>query len=303
MLDRISVFYSDTFVLPLPEGHRFPMDKYRLLRKGLEASEFANRLQLFEASAATDEMLLRVHTNEYLAKLRDGNLSKVEERRIGFPWSPAMVERSRRSTGGTVGAATAAMNNGVGVHLAGGTHHAFADHGQGFCVFNDVAVAIRDLQSIGLIQRAMVIDLDVHQGNGTAALFANDDSVMTFSMHCDRNFPFAKQEGDLDIALPEGTKDDAYLDSLEEAIDQKLPWKDVDLVFYLAGADPYEKDRLGKLRLTRGGLIERDQLVFKACQLHQLPVCTVMAGGYTEPPSEIAAINVATIRTLLGVLD
>lgn len=279
------------------------MDKYRLLREGLQAPEFIHRIELCEAEAATDEMLLRVHTAEYLAKLRDGDLTKVEERRIGFPWSPAMVERSRRSTGGTVGAALAAMNFDIGIHLAGGTHHAFADHGQGFCVFNDVAVAARHLQSLGLIQQAMVIDLDVHQGNGTAALFAEDDSVVTFSMHCDRNFPFAKQEGDIDIALPEGTGDDVYLHALEKAIATQLPWKEANLAFYLAGADPFEKDRLGKLRLTRQGLIERDQMVFHACRTHRLPLCVVMAGGYTEPPSEIAAINLATIRTLLDTLD
>ncbi len=306
----IPTFYSDTFALPLPEEHRFPMEKYRLLREGLLASEFADRLELIEASAASDEMLLRVHTTEYLAKLQDGQLSKIEERRIGFPWSLAMLERSRRSTGGTVDAAMAAMNNvfgnvignGIGVHLAGGTHHAFADHGQGFCVFNDVAVAARHLQLEGLIKRALVVDLDVHQGNGTAALFADDESVITFSMHCDRNFPFAKQEGDFDIALPEGTGDDVYLAALVDAIDKKLPWQEADLVFYLAGADPYEKDRLGKLRLTRNGLVERDRAVFTACQRHQRPLCVVMAGGYTEPPSEIAAINVATMRTLLEVL-
>ncbi len=299
----IDVFYSDTFTLPLPEGHRFPMQKYRLLREALAASKFSNRLSLQEANAATDEELLRVHSAEYLQKIKLGTLDKVEERRIGFPWSDAMVERSRRSTGGTGCAAISALTQGIGIHLAGGTHHAFADHGQGFCVFNDVAVAIRKLQAQSSIDKALVIDLDVHQGNGTAAIFDQDSSVFTFSMHCDRNFPFKKQSGDLDIELPEGTGDEIYLGELKQAIDNRLPWNQKDIVFYLAGADPYENDRLGKLKLTKEGLIERDRLVFEAALSRKLPLVVVMAGGYTEPPTEIAAINVNTIQALIEVLD
>ena len=299
----IDIFYSDTFRLPLPDGHRFPMDKYRLLREGLLASSFAHRLNLKEATAVTDEDLLRVHSIEYLQKITQGTLDKVEERRIGFPWSLEMVERSRRSTGGTCCAATSALANSVGVHLAGGTHHAFADHGQGFCVFNDVAVAIRLLQNQNKAQRAIVIDLDVHQGNGTAAIFEEDESAFTFSMHCDRNFPFKKQSGDLDIELPEGTGDAVYLDMLNQSLECQLPWDRAEVVFYLAGADPFEKDRLGKLKLTSQGLIERDRLVFNAAIKRQLPLIVVMAGGYTEPPSEIASININTIQTLIEVID
>lgn len=299
----IDLFYSDTFKLPLPARHRFPIDKYRLLREGLLASSFAKRLNLKEATAATNEDLLRVHKTEYLQKVTQGTLDKVEERRIGFPWSLDMVERSRRSTGGTCCAALSAMADDVGVHLAGGTHHAFADHGQGFCVFNDVAVAIRLLQNRSLAQRAIVIDLDVHQGNGTAAIFEDDESIFTFSMHCDRNFPFKKQSGNLDIELPEGTGDVVYLDELKQALNSQLPWNRSEVVFYLAGADPYEKDRLGKLKLTLQGLIERDRLVFDAAIKRQLPLVVVMAGGYAEPPSEIASININTIQTLIEAID
>ena len=283
----------------MPEAHRFPMEKYRLLRERLRESEFRDNLEFCVPDAATDPELLLVHTSDYLDKLHQGTLSRIEERRIGFPWSCAMVERSRRSTGATLGASRAALRDGVGVHLAGGTHHAFSDHGQGFCVFNDVAVAIRVLQAERLIQRAVVIDLDVHQGNGTAAIFADDRDVFTFSMHGERNFPFAKCHGDLDIALPDGTTDELYLAALRDALNDRLPLATADIVFNLAGADPYEHDRLGKLKLTKAGLSERDQLVFAACGRHQIPVTVVMAGGYAQAIDDVVAINAATIWALL----
>ena len=298
-LRRVSTLYSDTFELPLTEGHRFPIEKYRLLRERLQVSEFRDQLEFCLPDAATDRELLLVHTPDYLEKLNQGTLSQIEERRIGFPWSPAMVERSRRSTGATLGAACAALRDGVGVHLAGGTHHAFSDHGQGFCVFNDVAVAIRVLQAERLIQRAVVIDLDVHQGNGTAAIFADDRDVFTFSMHGERNFPFAKCHGDLDIALPDGTTDESYLADLRDALNDHLPLATADFVFYLAGADPYEHDRLGKLKLTKAGLAERDQLVFSACNRHEIPVTVVLAGGYAQVIDDVVDINAATIGALL----
>lgn len=299
---RVSTFYSDTFELPLSEAHRFPMEKYRLLRERLQASEFPEQLEFCLPDAATDRELLLVHTPDYLDKLKQGTLSRIEERRIGFPWSRAMVERSRRSTGATLAAARAALRDGVGVHLAGGTHHAFSDHGQGFCVFNDVAVAIRVLQAESLIQRAVVIDLDVHQGNGTAAIFADDSEVFTFSMHGEHNFPFAKCHGDLDIALPDATSDELYLAALRDALNDRLPLATANVVFYLAGADPYEHDRLGKLKLTKAGLFERDQLVFAACGRHQIPVTVVMAGGYAQTIDDVVAINEATLRALLHKL-
>ncbi len=298
-LPRVQIFYSDTFELPLPEGHRFPIEKYRLLRERLQASELCGRIEFSLPNAATDEQLLMVHTAHYLDNLKRGVLSPTEQRRIGFPWSLEMVERSRRSTGATIDAARAAVRDGAGCHLAGGTHHAFPDHGQGFCVFNDVAVAIRVLQAEGLIRRAVVIDLDVHQGNGTASIFFDDPSVFTFSMHGQRNFPFAKCDGNLDIALPDGTTDAPYLAALDDALDNRLPLADADIVFYLAGADPYEHDRFGKLKLTRTGLAERDQRVFTACDQRGFPVTLVMAGGYAHVIADVVAINVATIIQLL----
>lgn len=295
----MKVFYSDTFDLPLPRGHRFPIEKYRLLRQQLVESEFQGQLEFHLPEAATDEQLLLVHTPEYLDKVNRGGLSQVEERRIGFPWSREMVERSRRSTGATICAARAAIQDGVAVHLAGGTHHAFPDHGQGFCVFNDVAVAVRVLQAEGLIRRAVVVDLDVHQGNGTAAIFANDPDVFTFSMHAASNFPFSKQESDLDLSLPDGTTDALYLTALRDAVDNHLPLADADMAFYLAGADPYENDRYGKLKLTKTGLANRDRDVLRACQRHQLPMAVVMAGGYAKVVGEIVEINATTVRLLL----
>ena len=297
--DQMQVFYSDEFELPLPQRHRFPIERYKLLRESLQAGECRDQLEFRVPRAATDEQLLLVYTAGYLDSINRGTLSRIDERRIGFPWSLQMVERSRRSAGATIEAARAALEDGVGVHLAGGTHHAFPDHGQGFCVFNDVAVATRVLQAAGSLRRALVIDLDVHQGNGTAAIFAHDSSVFTFSMHGERNFPFLKRDSDLDIALPDGTTDEPYLAALRDTLDDHLPLADFDIVFYLAGADPYEHDRFGKLKLTTAGLAARDQLVFAACMLHKLPVAVVMAGGYAKAVEHVVAINAQTIATLL----
>ncbi len=299
---RLQVFHSDRFQLPLPEGHRFPIRKYALLRERLERGPIRDRIETRVPEAATDQQLLTIHTEGYLQKLREGSLTELEQRRIGFPWSPAMVERSRRSTGATLAAARAALADGAGVHLAGGTHHAFADHGQGFCVFNDVAVSVRVLQAEKRIRSAVVIDLDVHQGNGTAAIFLQDFSVFTFSMHGEKNFPFKKCNGDLDIALPKGTTDETYLQLLKEALPQ-LPLAEVDLAFYLAGADCYAHDRLGTLKLTMDGLLRRDAMVFEACRQHGLPLAVAMAGGYSESLDDIVTIHHGTIETLVRVRD
>ncbi len=299
----MQVFYSDSFELPLPEDHRFPLRKYQLLRERLETGALRERLVFRVPDAASDDQLSLVHTREYLDQLTRGTLSRIEEKRIGFPWSLKMVERSRRSTGATIGAARAAANDGASVHLAGGTHHAFPDHGQGFCVFNDVAVAIRVLQADCLIQRAVVIDLDVHQGNGTASIFSDDFDVFTFSMHGESNFPFAKCNGDLDIALADGTNDDTYLSALTHALENSLPIADADMVFYLAGADPFEQDRYGKLKLSKSGLKRRDELVFESCKQHDCPIAVVMAGGYASNVEDIVAINTTTVECLLELMN
>jgi len=296
---KLQTFHSDSFPLPLPSGHRFPLAKYARLRERLQQGGLKDRLEFCLPDAVTEDQLLMVHTQEYLDKLQQGTLSPLEQRRIGFPWSPEMVERSRRSTGGTLAAARAALADGAGVHLAGGTHHAFADHGQGFCVFNDVAVAARALQAEQLIRSAVVIDLDVHQGNGTASIFSADPSVFTFSMHGEKNFPFSKCNGDLDVALPKGTPDSTYLEILAESL-ERLPLADVDVAFYLAGADCYEHDRLGTLKLTQAGLLQRDEMVFQACQRHRLPVTIIMAGGYADNLEDIVTIHCGTVETWLN---
>lgn len=290
------VFFSDIFELPLRPGHRFPMSKYRLLRDRVAEFAVEHAIEITPAEPATDEQFLLVHDREYLRRVVAGELTELEMRRIGFPWSPQLVDRSRRSTGATISAARAAFVDGVAVNLAGGTHHAFADRGQGYCVFNDVAVAIRVLQQERLLRRAVIIDCDVHQGNGTAALFDGDDKVFTFSMHGDRNFPFSKVPSDLDIALPDGTADAEYLDLLEEALENLLPLNEADAVFYLAGADAFEGDRLGRLKLTKTGLEQRDRLVFSNCRDRGLPIVVVMAGGYAEDVDQTVAIHATTVR-------
>lgn len=298
----MQAYYSDHFVLPLPPGHRFPMPKYRLLRDRVQAE--VPGLVLAEAVAATDDELLLAHTPHYVQSVVDGLLSAAEQREIGFPWSPAMVERARRSVGATVCAARTALAEGVSAQLAGGTHHAYAHKGSGFCVFNDVAVATRLMQAEAHrrrrpLLRVAVIDLDVHQGNGTASIFADDDSVFTLSLHGARNFPFRKEASDLDLELPDGCTDDLYLDTLDQALHmlwlshaQALPG----LVFYLAGADPHEGDRLGRLKLTHAGLAERDRRVLAACRERGVPVAISMAGGYGHVIADSVAVHLQTLR-------
>jgi acetoin utilization deacetylase AcuC-like enzyme len=290
------IYYCDHFVLPLPKGHRFPMAKYSLLRERVAASELGWAHELVVPEAATNEQLLRVHTGDYLARFTLGGLCESEIRRIGFPWSPEMVERSRRSVGGTIGACRSALEDSAAVNLAGGTHHAFADRGEGFCVFNDAAVAARTMQAEGRIARAVILDCDVHQGNGTAAIFATDPSVFTFSIHGANNFPFRKVEGDLDIPLPDGTSGDVYLEVLERGMDRALAGAGAELAIYLAGADPFEGDRYGKLALTSADLADRDRIVFLKCRGAGLPVATVMSGGYADNVSDIVDIHFATVR-------
>jgi len=285
-------YYCDHFVLPLPPSHRFPMEKYRLLRARI-AGDFD--IELAVPDPATDEMLRRVHTGDYVSSVRSGRLSRERIRRIGFPWSPQLVERSRRSVGGTVLAARSALAEGVSANLAGGTHHAFADHGDGYCVFNDVAVAIRDLQAHDEADRCAVVDLDVHQGDGTAALFRDDPGVLTVSVHGAGNYPFQKESSDLDIALPDGAGDHDFLRAVEIAVRRALD-HDPDLVFFVAGADPFTGDRLGRLAVTKQGLLERDALVFELCGRDGAPVAVVMAGGYAHDIEDTVDIHAATVR-------
>ena len=270
------------------------MAKYRLLRERIADSDL--NVELLIPPAATDDQLLLVHSPEYLHKIKTGQLSALEQRRIGFPWSQKMVERSRRSTGATIAAGFAAAERGIAFNLAGGTHHAFADSGQGYCVFNDTCVAAKTLQAAGVIKTALIVDCDVHQGNGTSAITKRDPSLYAFSMHCSKNFPFQKTEGDLDVALPPGTDDSTYLQHLKQSLDQIGTRFKPDLVFYLAGADPFEEDRLGLLGLTQQGLLERDKIVFDYFRDRSIPVATCMAGGYADDINKIVELHFATVQ-------
>ena len=291
---EVRCFYSDTFVLPLPAGHRFPMGKYSGLRERLLRNRIVSPADLHEAPRASWEDLRLVHTGDYITAIEQGTLSREAQRRIGFPWSPQMVERARRSVGATVAAARAALEDGGAANLAGGTHHAFPDHGGGYCVFNDVAVAARVLQRDCGTTRVAVVDCDVHQGDGTAAIFRDDHSVFTLSLHGARNYPFKKQASDLDVELDDGTGDEPYLAHLAHCLDVVFD-SNPDVVFYLAGADPYEGDRLGRLKLTINALHQRDTLVFNRCREANLPVVITMSGGYAPDVEAIVTIHANTI--------
>ncbi len=289
------LFYTDVFVLPLPPGHRFPMEKYSRLRHSLLASGEFRPDDFHLPPAASDEELGRAHDLAYIRAVADGRLEKSAEKQIGFPWSAAMVERSRRSAGATIAACRAALKDGVAANLAGGTHHAFRDRGEGFCVFNDAAVAARAMQAEGRAGRLLIVDCDVHQGNGTASILRGDDSVFTFSMHGARNFPFAKEASDLDIELPDGCPDEAYLQQLDHGLATAFDLARPDLVIYLAGADPYRDDRLGRLGLSMDGLAERDRRVFARCRQQGVAAAIAMAGGYARQIDDTVSIHRNTI--------
>ncbi len=290
------LFYCDHFELPLPAGHRFPMKKYALLRQAVLDLGVAAVGNLHVPVAVSDEEIERAHDPAYVHRVVRGELSRQEIRRIGFPWSPALVERSRRSAGGTVAACRAAMDDGVSANLAGGTHHAARACGEGFCVFNDSAIAARALQAEGRVARVAVVDCDVHQGNGTAEIFEDDPSVFTVSVHAANNFPFCKHRSDVDIELEDGARDDAYLVAVERAVRAALAAPLPDLLIYVSGADPLDRDRLGRLSVTPGALEMRDRLVFAEARGVRVPVAVSMAGGYAPDVGDTVAVHVATVR-------
>ena len=292
-MSELKAFYSDHFVLPLPAGHRFPMQKYRRLRD--QAAAAAPGLEFFEAPTTPDGVLALAHHPEYIHRVKSGLLSNAEQRRIGFPWSLEMVERSRRATGATIAACRAACEDGVSVNLAGGTHHAHAAHGEGFCVFNDSAIAARLMQAERRVSRVAVVDLDVHQGNGTASILQNDESVFTLSMHGSTNYPFDKAVSDLDIGLDDGVGDELYLAALSEALDHVFARFKPQLIIFLAGADPHEGDRLGHLKLTFDGLEKRDRMVLDRARQHTVPVAITMAGGYGTDIDSTVAVHLKTL--------
>ena len=291
----MKLFTTDLFVLPLPPGHRFPMIRYRLLRERLQQCGLFQPDDFEVPPAASEQQLQLVHTADWVRRVLSGELTGDEIRRIGFPWSLQMVERCRRSTGATVAASRAALRDAVAVNLAGGTHHAFPDRGAGYCVFNDVAVAARSMQQEQRIQRALVLDGDVHQGDGTAVIFADDPSVRTFSLHAAKAFPVRKMRSDFDIELPPGTTDNDYLAAWQEGLHWAAQQERPDLVYFVAGADPYVGDTLGGLAVSKSGLQTRDNLVFEFCTRQQCPLVVVMAGGYAESVNDIVDIQFHTV--------
>src|SRR4051794_28413508 len=289
ILGAMDVWSHDRWGIPVPAGHRFPISKYRLLRERVEGL-----VTVHEAEPVPWEWLAAVHAEDLLERIRLGTLTLREQRGLGLPWSEVLVERGRRSVGGTLCAARRALSLGVGMNLGGGTHHAGRDFARGYCLFNDVALALSELREEGLVRRAVVVDCDVHQGDGTAHILGPDPDGFTLSLHGARNYPFQRIPSDLDVELPTGLGDDAYLRELEPALATALDAGPYDLAFYLAGADPWEGDRLGRLALTKAGLRRRDAFVLEALRDAGLPVCVVLAGGYATDVRDTVDINAGT---------
>lgn len=293
----MKAFYTDHFVLPLPSGHRFPMEKYSKLRNLV--NDLAG-VELLEAPAASDTQILYAHDPQYLINIIGGHLNANEQREIGFPWSEKMVERSRRSAGATVAACKASLTEGVSVNLAGGTHHAYRDMGSGFCVFNDSAIAARALQKeMNPKLKIAIIDLDVHQGNGTASILQNDSSIFTLSIHGENNFPFKKEVSDLDYGLPDECDDQVYLQALTHCLDELDSRFKPDSLIFLAGADPHVDDRLGRLNISSEGMRLRDETVLAYALDRNLPIALSMAGGYGKEIASTVNIHFQTIKTAL----
>ena len=296
------VFYTPHYYADIGEGHVFPIRKFELVCQRLLGEGTLGREQIVEPQPAAVGDVLLAHTEDYVMRLRAGALTAREVRRLGLPWSKALVRRSFLATGGTQLAARWALAEGVGSNLAGGTHHAFPDRGEGFCVLNDVAITIRALMRDGRIRRATVVDCDVHQGNGTAEIFEGDSSVFTFSMHGAKNYPLFKKRSTLDVELPDATGDEQYLDALAAHLPPVLAHAP-DIVFYLGGADPFVGDKLGRLALTMEGLRRRDEFVLNACRAAQIPVVTVMSGGYAKDIQDTVEIHCNTIRAVRDIFD
>jgi acetoin utilization deacetylase AcuC-like enzyme len=297
----LHVAWSPEFVLPLPEGHRFPMQKYAWIPEQLCYEGIINESDLKRPEIAVAEQLLWTHDRAYLDRLRQQKLTAAEIRKIGFPLSEALVEREFRILQGTLDCAYAALKSGVALNVAGGTHHAFADRGEGFCVLNDIAFAANVLLHEKKVSKVLVVDLDVHQGNGTAALFQTKPEVFTFSMHGEKNYHMHKEQSDLDIELPDGCTDTYYLNTLKEHLPRLLDLQEPDFIFYQAGVDILETDKLGRLALTQNGCLERDRFVFEQCKQYRIPVAVSMGGGYSPELNTIVQAHVNTFRQALSI--
>lgn len=296
----MKVFYSDRYTIPLPDGHRFPMEKYRLIRLALLKYGVLRDNELIEPDLPSFERLTLAHSPDYVAAVTNGALTDFQIRKIGFPYSEALVARSYATVGGALAAADEALRSGVSGNLAGGTHHAFADSGEGYCVFNDLAVVANYLLSIQKVKRIAIIDLDVHQGNGNAAILGGRSDIFIFSMHGAKNYPFRKVPSTIDIDLPDNTSDNDFLDALRDCLPKVFAFKP-DMVLYQAGVDPLKEDVLGRLALTCEGLAERDRLVLKACKTHQIPISLALGGGYANPIDLTVEAHVGTYKAIREV--
>ena len=292
---------SERYTLPLPIGHRFPITKYELIREQLVWQGIAQPEDFYDPGLCAEEDVLRVHTAEYWHKVRDQGLSSAEVRRLGLPQSRELTLRSLSSSAGTLQSARRALRDGVGLNLAGGTHHAFADRGEGFCVLNDIAIAAAYLLHHHLALQILVVDLDVHQGDGTASIFRHEPRVFTFSMHAGANYPLRKEQSDLDVELPLGTTDVPYLALLQTTLPRLLREVQPDFIFYQAGVDVLATDKLGKLALTQHGCRQRDEFVLGLCHQHGLPVAVSMGGGYSERLADIVDAHCNTFRVAYGL--
>ncbi|MDQ3321226.1 MAG: histone deacetylase [Acidobacteriota bacterium] len=299
-MNNYRIFYSPYYYADIGAEHVFPIKKFELVRDRLLAGKTLRKAEIVEPQAADIEDVLLVHDKDYVLRLRNGNLTAKEVRRLGLPWSEALVRRSFLATSGTIDAAKHALKSGVSSNLAGGTHHAFPDRGEGFCVLNDIAVAVRVLKKENSARRFLIVDLDVHQGNGTAFIFRDDESVFTFSMHGAKNYPLFKEKSTLDIELPDKTNDKEYLETLNEAL-PRIFLHNPDVIFYLGGADPFEKDKLGRLGLTIEGLRQRDEMVLEFAREREVPIVTTMSGGYALDINDTVEIHCNTIRAVKKV--
>ena len=298
----MQVFYTPRYYADIGQGHIFPIRKFELVREKLLAEGTLHPEEIVEPDPAPLEDVLLVHTEDYVSRLRSGDLTTKEIRRLGLPWSESLVRRSFYAVGGTLAATQASLAQGYSSNLAGGTHHSFPDRGEGFCVLNDVAIAIRAMRARKLIQRAAIVDCDVHQGNGTATIFNGDRDTFTFSMHGANNYPLFKAQSTLDVELPDGTSDAAYIETLAGHLPQVFQ-SDPDIVFYLAGADPYRGDKLGRLALSIDGLRERDAYVLRKCYEREIPIVTVMSGGYGKDINDTIEIHCNTIRMVKEIFE